>query len=130
MFAARHEPTTLFVYGTLRPGEVRWPHLRPFVVDEGWPDQVAGLLYDTGQGYPAARFAPGHAGLVIGQSFRLLEHSLAEALALLDRIEGAVVGLYHRVVVTTARGTVAWAYEYGGSLQLEPIPSGDWLARR
>jgi len=27
--------THLFVYGTLRPGQQRWPFLAPFVVDEG-----------------------------------------------------------------------------------------------
>src|SRR5690606_16989747 len=38
----------LFVYGTLRPGDVRWPMLAPWVVDDGRDDTVAGLLFDTG----------------------------------------------------------------------------------
>lgn len=48
--------THLFVYGTLRPGDVRWHLLEPFVVDEGWADTAAGSVYDTGLGYPAAIF--------------------------------------------------------------------------
>ena len=46
----------LFVYGTLQPGDVRWPFLAPYVADEGVPDTVCGRVYDTGRGYPAARF--------------------------------------------------------------------------
>ena len=52
-------PTHLFVYGTLRPGEVRWHHLQPYVVDDGVDDTAAGHLFDTGLGYPAALFAEG-----------------------------------------------------------------------
>ena len=51
--AVRH----LFVYGTLRPGEVRWHHLEPFVVGDGIDSTVRGDLYDTGLDYPAAVFA-------------------------------------------------------------------------
>ena len=58
----------LFVYGTLRPGDVRWRFLQPFVVDEGWPDTIEGRLFDTGLDYPAAildeRAEPG--GTIIG----------------------------------------------------------------
>ncbi len=48
--------TTLFVYGTLQPGAVRWHYLEPFVADAGTPDSVDGQLFDTGCGYPAAVF--------------------------------------------------------------------------
>ena len=37
-------PTHLFVYGTLRPGEVRWHFLEPFVVDEGVDTTVPGEI--------------------------------------------------------------------------------------
>ena len=54
--AARRDPSHLFVYGTLRPGEVRWRHLAPFVVGDGIDTTVAGDVYDTGLDYPAAKF--------------------------------------------------------------------------
>jgi gamma-glutamylcyclotransferase (GGCT)/AIG2-like uncharacterized protein YtfP len=138
-YDAEHEPDVLFVYGTLRPGESRWSHLAPFVVDRGWVDRVDGRLYDTGRGYPAARFggeahdvsSPAH---IVGEAMVLLGSSRLQALEVLDRVEGAVVGLYRRVVVTTHRGIRAWAYEFGAGdegagLDLQPIESGDWLTR-
>ena len=43
--------THLFVYGTLRPGQQRWPFLEPFVTDEGDDESVVGALYNTGNGW-------------------------------------------------------------------------------
>ena len=69
--------THVFVYGTLRPGDVRWKFLEPFVVDEGWDDSIPGRLFDTGLDYPAAildeRAAPG--GTIHGRTYPLLEAS-------------------------------------------------------
>ena len=70
--------THLFVYGTLRPGQERWPHLAPFVVDQGHDDTVPGALYDTGNGYPAARFD--RAGTIHGRVYSLHVDRLDEAL--------------------------------------------------
>lgn len=129
-------PTHLFVYGTLRPGDVRWPLLEPFVVDHGWPDTVIGRLFDTGLGYPAAVFDdPGTADLattriVHGRTFGLLQHSLSRALEVLDQEEDTVEGLYRRVEVRTASGVHAWAYCSGAGLELTPIASGDWFDHR
>ncbi len=117
----------LFVYGTLLPGEVRWQHLEPFVDGEGHPDSVDGDLFDTGVGYPAARFAPG--ATIVGHTFPLRLDTLDEALALLDEIEGAVAGLYARRQLTSHCGVSVWAYEYGGGLELAPIATGSWLQR-
>jgi gamma-glutamylcyclotransferase (GGCT)/AIG2-like uncharacterized protein YtfP len=117
--------THLFVYGTLLPGEVRWHHLQPYVVDEGFDDTAPGGLYDTGQGYPAAVFSA--SGTVRGRTMPLLTTSVSEAIRHLDEVEGAVRGLYRRVQVTTAAGLSAWAYEYGGGLELARIESGCWL---
>ena len=121
------EPRHLFVYGTLRPGDVRWPFLESFVADVGTADTTAGEVFDTGLDYPAAVF--GGPGSIVGRTYRLLPERVDEALALLDRVEGAVDGLYRRVRVTTGRGLTAWAYAYGDGLELTPIPSGDWFDR-
>lgn len=116
----------LFVYGTLRPGEVRWHHLAPFVVGDAVDTTVAGDVYDTGLDYPAARF--GGEGRIIGRVYRLTR--LDEALAHLDQVEGAVRGLYRRVTVVTASGHEAWAYECGDdALLVRHLPTGDWADR-
>ena len=114
----------LFVYGTLQPGDVRWPILQPYVAGNGIADEVAGRVYDTGRGYPAAIF--GEHGTIFGRTFQLREDRIAEALTSLDEEERSVPGGYRRVVVTTAAGTRAWAYQYGGGLELAPIVSGSW----
>jgi gamma-glutamylcyclotransferase (GGCT)/AIG2-like uncharacterized protein YtfP len=119
--------THLFVYGTLRPGEQRWNHLAPFVVDDGHADSVNGALYDTGNGYPAARFD--RPGSIRGMVYELRVERLAECLELLDEVEGAVLDLFHRVAVTTSASLAAWAYEYGGDDHFREITSGDWVSR-
>jgi len=124
--------THLFVYGTLQPGDVRWPFLEPFVVDEGWPDTIAGRLFDTGLDYPAAilddRAEPG--GTIVGRTYALLEASLTRALEVIDAEEDTVGGRYRRIVTTTGRGALTFVYEYGDDLELTPIPSGDWMTLR
>jgi gamma-glutamylcyclotransferase (GGCT)/AIG2-like uncharacterized protein YtfP len=119
--------THLFVYGTLRPGEQRWPHLAPFVDDEGHDDVVPGALYDTGRGYPAARFD--HRGTIRGRVYQLRIDRLDECLQLLDEVEAAVLDLFRRVTITTSTGVGAWAYEYCGETQLPEIVSGSWADR-
>ena len=116
----------LFVYGTLRPGEVRWRHLEPFVVGDGIDTSVAGEVYDTGLDYPAARF--GGDTRIKGRVYELTR--VDEALAHLDMVEGAVRGLYQRVKVTTESGHEAWAYECGDpTLLVRHLPTGDWADR-
>ena len=121
----------VFVYGTLRPGDVRWQFLEPFVVDEGWDDSIIGRLFDTGLDYPAAlldeRAEPG--GTIFGRTYALLDASLGECLAALDAEEGTVGGCYRRVVRKTTRGVPVYVYEYGDGLDLVPIGSGDWFDR-
>ena len=120
-------PTHLFVYGTLRPGDVRWSMLEPFVVDGGVADTVAGRLFDTGLDYPAAVF--GGDATIVGGTYLLHSDTLDEALEVLDEEEDTVLGLYRRVEVDTGRGVRAWAYEYGDGLELTEILSGDWFLR-
>ena len=129
----------LFVYGTLRPGDVRWPLLAPFVVGDRRPDSVAGALFDIGQDYPAAVFGDGDerdadggggSGWIVGDTFLLDRSQLDECLTILDAEEDTVGGRYRRVTVTTESGVTAWAYAYGTGLELAPIPHGDWFVHR
>ena len=109
------------------PGQQRWPLVEPFVLDTE-SDQVSGRLFDTGLGYPAARFD--QVGVVIGEVFTLDPDRRTAALELLDEVEGAVAGLYHRVRLVTASGCRAFGYQYGGGIeQLSAIAGGDWLKR-
>jgi len=117
--------THLFVYGTLRPGQQRWQHLAPFVLDDGHDDSVTGVLYNTGNGYPAARFIG--RGSIQGKVYALNRDRLDECLQLLDEVEAAVLDLFARVAVTTSAGLEVWAYEYGGQQQFPEITSGNWL---
>jgi len=117
----------LFVYGTLQPGDVRWPFLASYVADDGAPDTVDGRVYDTGRGYPAACFD--ETGTILGRTYHLRADRLDEALAVIDEEESSVEGRYVRVAVTTAAGTRAWAYEYGSGLDLTPIEGNDWSSR-
>ena len=124
--------THLFVYGTLRPGDVRWHLLSPHVVDEGAADTVAGSVYDTGLDYPAAMFGSSTgepARSISGRTYALRESSVEECLRVLDHEENTVGGDYRRVSIRTSNGTSAWAYEYGEGLELTLIESGDWFQR-
>jgi len=122
--------SNLFVYGTLLPGDVRFHLLKPFIVDDGWPDRIAGQLFDTGEDYPAAVLSTRTASMIVGNTYALLRASLSEALSVLDEVEGVVAGNYRRIPVTTESGVQAWVYEGGGGLPLRRIPGGDWLAHR
>jgi gamma-glutamylcyclotransferase (GGCT)/AIG2-like uncharacterized protein YtfP len=120
--------THLFVYGTLRPGQQRWPFLEPLVTDEGHDESVVGTLYDTGHGYPAAKFD--RLGTIFGRVYPLNLDRLDEGLKLLDEVEGAVIDLFRRVAITTSTGLEAWAYEYCGEPQFREIARGDWIAQQ
>ena len=120
----------VFIYGTLIPGQVRWDHLAEYV-QATEPDSTAGLLYSTPYGYPAARFDGTNTlpQQIQGQLMTIRPELLDECFELLDEVESAVVGLYHRVVVETSRGHKAWSYQYGiGIDNLELIQSGSWMA--
>ncbi len=136
----------LFVYGTLRFGDVRWRFLEPFVLDHGVPDTAPGRLFDTGAGYPAALFdaasgpaapedQPGESMAIVGHRYRLIAEESENALRRLDEVESAVTGLYRRIRIVTDAGREAWAYQYGLGLddptfELQPILSGDWFEFR
>jgi gamma-glutamylcyclotransferase (GGCT)/AIG2-like uncharacterized protein YtfP len=108
------DPPRLFVYGTLQPGRLRWPLLASFALSST-PASVPGVLYDSGNGWPVAVFAGDPTGDVPGVLVDLDLDRLADALDLLDRIEGVVTGILRRVVVTTTEQAVAWAYHWPAS---------------
>ena len=111
----------VFVYGTLMPGESRWPALRRYAVSWG-PATARGRLWDTGRGYPAVRFDQS-GDAVPGVLVTIAPESAAVAVALLDRIEGEGV-LYRRVWVATSGGP-AVAYEWLGPTEgLAPLAQG------
>lgn len=114
---------SLFVYGTLMPGQPRWEMLAPFVQGEPEPALARGALVDTGRGYPA--MFPGEAA-VPGYLVQLKADSLTEALDLLDRVEGTATGLFERALANTA-GIAAWVYR-AVDADLRGTPIRSWTS--
>ena len=98
------------------------------MTDEGRDESVVGTLYDTGHGYPAAKFD--RPGTIFGRVYPLKIDRLDEGLNLLDEVEGAVIDLFRRVAITTSTGLEAWAYEYCGEPEFPEITRGDWMAQQ
>ena len=117
-------PLALFVYGTLMPDHLRWPMLAADATS--WvAATAAGQLFDTGWGWPAARFAAlgddqHSAASIPGWLVQLEPAHEAALLAELDAMEGIAepadpaLDPYVRaeVEVTLHDGTsvAAWAY--------------------
>ncbi|HEU5328853.1 MAG: gamma-glutamylcyclotransferase family protein [Thermomicrobiales bacterium] len=126
-------PATLFVYGTLKQGQLNCPLLDPYAraVEPAW---TQGVLYDFGL-YPGLVAG---AGIVHGELVQLDPATLTEALALLDRLEGYQPddlpgSIYRREVVTveTAHGTQVRAYTYfynHDPAGLPRVADGAWFA--
>lgn len=111
----------LFVYGTLMPGQPRWPALRRHAVATA-PATAKGHLWDTGAGYPAARFDQ-TGGDIPGVLVTIAPDAVADVVAMLDRIEGEGV-LFRRVEVVTSGGP-AVSYEWIGRTDgLSPLLRG------
>ena len=112
---------SVFVYGTLKPGHLRWPIVAPFV-DATEPVEVEGRLWDTGNDFPAARFGP--PGRIRGVLLHLKAGVEEEAVRLLDEVEGEF--LYDRVEVRATDGRTAVAYEWKGATDAFVELDGTW----
>lgn len=133
-------PPSVFVYGTLRPGE-----RNAAVAARGGPFEARparlpgfGLLHLWPEAYPALR--PGEPEDVVrGDVLTYSAASWRQALSLLDSLEGVheTPPLYtrERVTVQLEGGgeTAAWVYVYADLPRLsrpgaQRVPGGDWYA--
>ena len=115
-----HDPY-LFVYGTTMPGHLRYPDIKHFVA-KAERDSVEGELFDSGAGYPAAKFGAA-TGTIEGYVLKLRPDRVDEALRTMTAMES---GLFHPTKVTTAGGVLATAYEWIGTTDgLTPL-TGMW----
>ena len=127
--------TSLFVYGTLRPGQPLWEEVADFVdqtesaVITGWE------LFELPEGYPA--IVPG-SGKVIGDLLALDDGRVSEALRRTDLVEsyrpGDSTSLYERIVIDTPleqAHTYVYHPERRDYLHARGVrvESGDWLER-
>jgi gamma-glutamylcyclotransferase (GGCT)/AIG2-like uncharacterized protein YtfP len=125
------EPTALFVYGTLKRGQLNSPLLAPYARAVE-PARTRGQLYDLGL-YPA--LVAGE-GTVHGELVRLDAADLAGVLTLLDRLEGYRPGapatsMYLRRVIdaraASGASERAHAYFYNRDHAALPrIAGGEW----
>ncbi len=111
----------IFVYGTLLPGQARWAVLEPHALTTR-PATARGRLWDTGAGYPAARFDT-TGDDIPGALVTVAPDRMAGVITTLDRIEGEGV-VFRRVEVETSGGR-AVSYEWMGRTEgLLPLPGG------
>lgn len=126
------DPLDLLVYGTLRPGEVRWEQIADLVEVVG-PARARGRVWATPMGWPAAVFDD-HAGHdVHGTLLRPRDPRAAAALyRRVDAIEGEgdlFVRIAVRVATEDGRDCWAAAYRWHPDRDLPPgaeIADGRW----
>lgn len=115
----------MFVYGSLKPGESRWPSLAEFCDPAYAPhfDEVDGQLWDTGYGWPALTSGDAR---VPGVVVTLRSERVDDALGRLDEIEGVDRGLFERIEVKTRSGERCWTYRWpAGTDGFTPV-DGVW----
>jgi gamma-glutamylcyclotransferase (GGCT)/AIG2-like uncharacterized protein YtfP len=115
-------PAALFAYGTLQPGRLRWPFLEPYAVGHR-AAVVAGAMYDSGYGWPVARFGDGPG--IPGTLVALDPGRLVEALVVLDEVEATATDVLTRILVTTHDGAPAWAY-HCADIPAGAVPIAVW----
>lgn len=99
----------LFVYGSSMPGQSRYDLIAEYVL-ESKADAAEGFLYDSGLGYPLAKFGPG--GEVPGVVLYLHPETADDVLREMTRVES---GLFHPRRIRTQGGVTATAYEWIGA---------------
>ncbi|MDN3608318.1 gamma-glutamylcyclotransferase family protein [Vibrio ostreicida] len=110
----------LFVYGTLRQGEIHHDYLAGTQCLGHFETPPHFSLYELGS-YPAV--VEGHSS-ILGEVYLIDD----ETLSLIDKLEDVPVE-YRREQIETSFG-IAWIYLYQDSSQLETmIASGDWCQR-
>ncbi|MEM1413806.1 MAG: gamma-glutamylcyclotransferase [Myxococcota bacterium] len=119
----------LFVYGSLRRGASEAGRLTNFPRRAA---RVRGRLLDLGA-YPGLVAG---AGEVVGELVRLASARDAakhfDALDPYEDFEGYDAldrSLYHRGLVRTRAGELAWTYVFRGDPRGQDVPGGDWLTR-
>jgi len=119
--APTRSATYFFVYGTTMPGHLRYPLIEEFVA-EAIPDRVTGRLYDSGAGYPAAKFGGGQSWIE-GYRLEIREGREAEARREFTAFES---GLFDPVTLRTEAGLTVTAYEWIGSVEGFEELDGRW----
>lgn len=104
------QPLPLFVYGTLRPGESRWPLVADSIRDVG-ETGMAGRRLDTGYGYPGLVSDPHET--VTGVVLSAHPEAARGLMEALDVIEGHP-DLFVRTLSRTTSGSLAWVYRWQG----------------
>jgi hypothetical protein len=91
--------TFFFVYGTTMPDHLRYPEIEEYVA-AAVRDRVTGRLYDTGLGYPAAKFGGGQS-IIEGYRLEIRDGREEEARRRFTAFES---GLFHPVTIRTESG--------------------------
>jgi gamma-glutamylcyclotransferase (GGCT)/AIG2-like uncharacterized protein YtfP len=114
--------TFFFVYGTTMPDHLRYPLIEEYIA-AFVPDRVTGRLYDTGTGYPAAKFGGGQS-MIEGYRLEIRDGREVEARRAFTALE---TGLFDPVTIRTESGVTVTAYEWIGSVDgMELIEEGRW----
>ncbi len=119
----------LFVYGSLKPGESRWPLIADLVEVVG-PATAHGRIVATPMGWPAATFSG--AGIVHGLLLRARGPVAARELwQVSDRLEDAGRLFIRRIIRVELDGRMQLAAAYAwnparGAPPGKPIPGGRW----
>lgn len=125
------ERMKVFVYGTLRKGEVNAHLLKnaTCLEESCW---TYGLMYDSGEGYPA--LIPSRTYRAVGELYEVTEDELKLLDELEDYEEGGTNNLYDRVeqeIFTDEGSIIAYVYiSNDDRLLVKEIPSGDWKEYR
>lgn len=121
----------VFVYGTLRKGEKN-DHLLQKAINLEQQCWTYGILYDTGEGYPA--LIPSTENKTVGELYQVTESELFLLDELEEYIEGRPNNLYNRIIqeIYTKNSSIpAYVYEANDESLLKIIiPDGDWVNYR